>query len=148
MSFNANEEIHFKNDPNLMQIFKKTENEFCKHSSSPTDFSGGKPCKSPYATYTVVVPKGNHTCSLDPNNWIDGSNCRRLNLTRFDTILVFARVQSWSNYRSRDDFIGITTNLELTNRNCGHPCSTVSLDILWFVTMSLWVSFMFLNDDV
>ncbi|CAK8686993.1 unnamed protein product [Clavelina lepadiformis] len=87
MSFNANEEIHFKNDPNLMQIFKKTENEFCKHSSSPTDFFGGKPCKSPYATYTVVVPKGNHTCSLDPNNWIDGSNCRRLNLTKLTILL-------------------------------------------------------------
>ena len=58
------------------------ENKFCQNTNNQRDFFGGRACKSPYATYTVVVPKGSHECSLNADDWVSGSNCKGLDLTK------------------------------------------------------------------
>ncbi|XP_076805961.1 uncharacterized protein LOC143449583 isoform X2 [Clavelina lepadiformis] len=104
MNFDLNKPIESKLDPALKDTFSKPGNKFCENVDKPSDFFGGCACKSPYATYTVVVPKGDHDCSLDPNNWIDGLNCKGLDLAKFDAVHVYARIKSWSSYVSQDHF--------------------------------------------
>ncbi|XP_076806312.1 uncharacterized protein LOC143449870 [Clavelina lepadiformis] len=109
MTFDMEKPVTSKIDPALKQIFANDGNKFCEDVAKPSDFFGGRSCKSPYATYTVVVPKGDHACSLDPDNWVDGSNCKGLDLTQFDTVRVYTRIKSWSNYAPENKIISMKT---------------------------------------
>ncbi|CAK8674628.1 unnamed protein product [Clavelina lepadiformis] len=104
MYFKLNSPVQSRQDPSLEEKFLKPGNRFCENSNKAGDFFGGRPCKSPYASYVVTVPKGNFACSLDPNDFVSGSNCRDLDYTKFDTIRVYAKVKSWSNYAAQETF--------------------------------------------
>ncbi|CAK8691898.1 unnamed protein product [Clavelina lepadiformis] len=96
MSFDLSNPILSVADPALAVDFLKTEHKFCENSD---DFFGSKPCKSPYATYIIKIPRDkNQDCSLDPNYQVSGSNCKELDFTKFDTVRVYEKVKSWSGY--------------------------------------------------
>ncbi|XP_076804384.1 uncharacterized protein LOC143448498 [Clavelina lepadiformis] len=110
MTFDFKHLVESRIDPALDEIFAQGGNKFCENFDNPHDFFAGRPCKSPYATYTVIVPKGGHECSLNPDDWVSGSNCKGLDLTKFDTIRIYIKIKSWSNYLTRDQLILETSN--------------------------------------
>ncbi|CAK8686959.1 unnamed protein product [Clavelina lepadiformis] len=98
MTFDFKNYVDSRVDPALEKLFDKEGSKFCENTNNQLDFFGKQSCKSAYATYTVVVPKGDHDCNLDPNEWVDGLNCDGLDLTKFNAVRVYTRIKSWSDY--------------------------------------------------
>ncbi|XP_076815981.1 uncharacterized protein LOC143461922 [Clavelina lepadiformis] len=106
MSFDLSSPVASVQDPALTAEFLKPEHRFCENSD---EFFGTKPCKSPYASYVVTVPRNDGlVCSLDPNEMVSGTNCQDLDFTKFDTISVYVKVKAWSDYPSQPNAASMT----------------------------------------
>ncbi|CAK8687898.1 unnamed protein product [Clavelina lepadiformis] len=99
MSFDRKNLMTSTNDDSLDEILHNSlgGNKFCRLEINSDKFYGGQMCRSPYATYTVTVPKTS-TLSCDVARGITGTNCKDLDYSKFDEVRVYAYVRSFSSY--------------------------------------------------
>ncbi|CAK8687897.1 unnamed protein product [Clavelina lepadiformis] len=99
MSFDRKNLMTSTNDDSLDEILHNPlgGNKFCRLEINSDKFYGGQMCRSPYATYTVTVPKTS-TLSCDVARGITGTNCKDLDYSKFDEVRVYAYVRSFSSY--------------------------------------------------
>ncbi|XP_076810183.1 uncharacterized protein LOC143452921 [Clavelina lepadiformis] len=96
--FNKNQLVTSILDPSLNEKFEQSEgNRFCHDYTRAQDFFGGQLCKSPYATYTITVPRRRR---LQCHRHVSGTNCRDLDFTRFENVRIFMKIRAWSDYPS------------------------------------------------
>ncbi|XP_078485709.1 uncharacterized protein LOC100176654 [Ciona intestinalis] len=115
MSYDQSNPVTSTQDPTLDAKFLKAEYKFCENSN---EFFGVKPCKSPYATYVVTVPRNDElVCSLDPNEAVSGTNCMDLDFTKFTTVRVYAKVKAWSDYPVQPDLVTMETYVKAVRAN-------------------------------
>lgn len=101
MSFDSDHLVSSTADPQLSAKFLKKEHKFCENSN---DFFTQKPCKSPYSTFVVSIPKNSdYVCTLNPSEMVSGTNCQDLDLTLFTNVKVYAKINSWSEYPPRPE---------------------------------------------
>ncbi|CAK8684704.1 unnamed protein product [Clavelina lepadiformis] len=94
--FNRKQLVTSLLDPLLQNKFKPSEgNRFCHDYNRVQDFFGGQLCKSPYATYTITVPRRRR---LPCHRHVSGTNCQDLDFTRFEKLRMFLKIKAWSNY--------------------------------------------------
>ncbi|CAK8684706.1 unnamed protein product [Clavelina lepadiformis] len=93
--FDQNESVTSEIDPLLNRKFQQTDsNRDCSETDNPRNFFGGRMCKSPYATYTITVPRSEEACG----DHISASNCESLDVGRFENIRIFMRIRAWTSY--------------------------------------------------
>jgi len=101
MTFDYGDYVENIYDPKLILKFQKAEHSICEDTES---FFGAEPCKSPYATYTITLPRNdNYACSLDPDQHVSGTNCQDFDFTKFNMVKVYAKINSWSDYPVQPD---------------------------------------------
>jgi len=101
MTFDYGDYVENVYDPKLLLKFQKAEHSICEDTVT---FFGAEPCKSPYATYTITLPRNDdYLCSLDPDQHVSGTNCQDLDFTKFNMVKVYAKINSWSDYPVQPD---------------------------------------------
>jgi len=101
MTFDYGDYVENVYDPKLLLKFQKAEHSICEDTET---FFGAEPCKSPYATYTITLPRNEeYECSLDPDQHVSGTNCKDLDFTKFNMVKVYAKINSWSDYPVQPD---------------------------------------------
>ncbi|CAK8694867.1 unnamed protein product [Clavelina lepadiformis] len=94
--FNRKKLVTSVTDLSLGEKFQQSEgNRFCHEYNRAQDFFGGQLCKSPYASYTITVPRDR---TLSCGSHISGMNCQELDFTRFEKIRIFMKARAWSSY--------------------------------------------------
>ncbi|XP_076802017.1 uncharacterized protein LOC143446312 [Clavelina lepadiformis] len=94
--FNRKQLVTSVTDLSLREKFQQSEgNRFCHEYNRAQDFFGGQICKSPYASYTITVPRDR---TLNCTRHVSGKNCQELDFTRFEKIRIFMKASAWSSY--------------------------------------------------
>ncbi|XP_076810527.1 uncharacterized protein LOC143453222 [Clavelina lepadiformis] len=93
--FDQNESVTSEIDPLLNEKFQQRySSRYCSETDNRRDFFGGRMCKSPYATYTITVPRSEEACG----DHISASNCESLDVGRFEKIRIFMKIRAWTSY--------------------------------------------------
>ncbi|CAK8694866.1 unnamed protein product [Clavelina lepadiformis] len=105
--FNRNKFATSVTDPVLREKFQQSGgNRFCQDYNSAQDFFGGQLCKSPYATYAITIPRSQ---SLPCNRHVSGTNCRELDFTRQDFVILFDHLSThWTTCLHLDNLLVLT----------------------------------------